>query len=105
MSPLSFSEIRKHPAFIQLVEKRYKLRFAMIGLMMLVFLTYLITWAYFPQIANMRLPADSSISVGIWFTVLVVAVAIALSAYYSIIAGKQLDELNEQLLKEVGHDV
>jgi uncharacterized membrane protein (DUF485 family) len=104
MSPLSLSDISKHPAFIELVRKRFKLRVTMIGLMMLVFITYLISWAYFPQLVNLRLPADSSISIGIWFTVVVVIVAIVLSAYYSIFAGKELDELNKKLLKEVGHD-
>jgi len=76
----------------------------MISMMMLVFLGYLISWAFFPQFVNLRLPADSSVTVGIWFTVVVVLVAIILSAYYSMIAGKQLDILNEKLIKDIRHD-
>ncbi len=76
----------------------------MIGLMMLVISAYTMCWAYFPSFVNLRLPADSSVTVGIWFTVLVVIVAITLSAYYAVFAAKQLDELNDQLRMEVGHD-
>ena len=76
----------------------------MIGLMLFVFFSYLLSWAFIPQFVNLRLPENGSVTIGIWFTVLVVLVAISLSAYYAIFAGKQLDELNEQLLKETGND-
>lgn len=104
MSPEKLEEISQLPAFIELVKKRQKLRFMMIGLMMLVFLSYLIAWAYFPEFVNLRLPSDSHVTVGIWFTVLVVVSAIGLSAYYSSVGGKSLDELNEKLLQDIRND-
>ncbi|MFT6951479.1 MAG: uncharacterized membrane protein (DUF485 family) [Paraglaciecola sp.] len=105
MSRLSLSEIRKHPAFIELLKKRHKLRVNMIGVMLLVFMNYMVSWAFFPQFINARFPDNSSVTVGIWFTVVVVLVAIILSAYYAMVAGKPLDKLNAQLLKDVGHDL
>jgi uncharacterized membrane protein (DUF485 family) len=104
MSALSLSEIRKRPAFIELVQKRHRLRITMVSTMMFVFLAYLISWAFFPEFVNLRVPSDSSVTVGIWFTVIVVLVAILLSAYYSMIAGKQLDALNEKLLEDIHND-
>lgn len=104
MPRLSLSDVRKHPAFVELVKKRHKLRVRMIGVMLLVFMSYMVSWAYIPQFINTRLPANSSVTVGIWFTVLVVLVAIILSAYYAMVAGKSLDKLNAQLLKDVNHD-
>ncbi|SEK88882.1 Uncharacterized membrane protein, DUF485 family [Colwellia chukchiensis] len=104
MSALSLSEIRERPAFKELVQKRRKMRVTMISMMMLVFIGYLFAWAFLPEFVNLRLPADSSVTIGIWITVVVVLVAILLSAYYAMIAGKQLDLLNEKLIKDIHHD-
>ncbi|QHJ11567.1 Inner membrane protein YjcH [Paraglaciecola mesophila] len=104
MSKMSLVDISKHPRFIELVKKRQQLRVTMIGLMLTVFMSYLVAWAYFPEWVNTRLPSDSSVTIGIWFSVFVVLVAIFLSAYYAVVAGKTLDGLNAQLIKEVEHD-
>jgi len=104
MPPLDQSAVKQHPAFIELVRKRRRLRLVITGLMLLVFLGYLISWAYFPQLVNLRYPTGSAVSLGIWFTVIVVLAAIILSAYYSIIAGRKFDELNDQLISDVHHD-
>ncbi|AEE24412.1 MAG: DUF485 domain-containing protein [Alteromonadaceae bacterium] len=104
MSQMSLADISKHPRFIELVKKRHQLRVTMIGLMLTVFMSYLVAWAYFPGLVNTRLPSDSSVTIGIWFSVFVVLVAIFLSAYYAVVAGKSLDALNAQLIKEIEQD-
>ncbi|NIB40673.1 DUF485 domain-containing protein [Pseudomaricurvus alkylphenolicus] len=103
--PSSFIEqMRNSPGFVALSRKRRESRIAMVGLMMLVFLTYLTCWAFIPGVINARVPEDSPVSIGIWFTVAVVVLSIILSGYYTLVIGKKMDRLNQQLLKEVDHD-
>tara|TARA_R110000851_G_scaffold333529_1_gene514799 strand:- start:8595 stop:8918 length:324 start_codon:yes stop_codon:yes gene_type:complete len=104
MSTVNLSDVSKLPAFKELVRQRQKLRFTMIGLMMLVFISYLILWAYFPALANVRIPADSPVTLNIWFTALVVVVAIGLSAYYSMVGSKKLDEYNKKLIQDINDE-
>ncbi len=97
-------DISKQPEFQRLAHKRRQLRVIMTGLMLFVFGAYTICWAYFPSVLNLQVPTNSAVTVGIWFTVVVVVLAILLSAYYALIAGNQLDELNNQLRELVAHD-
>ncbi len=73
----------------------------MVALMLLVFVSTQLIWALFPEVIGLRLPANSPVSLGVWFTVLTVLCAIALSGVYSLILTKPLDALNEQLIREI----
>tara|TARA_B100000446_G_scaffold74809_2_gene70653 strand:+ start:49461 stop:49697 length:237 start_codon:yes stop_codon:yes gene_type:complete len=76
----------------------------MVILMMGVFLPTQIIWAFFPEVIGIRFPAGGAVSLGVWFTVLVVVTAIILSGYYSLVMGKRLDALNEKLMREIEHE-
>lgn len=104
MESEQLKELGSNPLFLELSSKRRKARIAMVIALMLVFLTTQLIWAFFPEIVGMRVPGTSSVSLGIWFTVLVVLSAICLSGYYSLVLGKQFDELNEKLMREIGHE-
>lgn len=93
-------DIGRDPLFLELSRKRRKAKIIMVSIMMLVFLTTQIIWAFFPAFVSMRIPSGSSVSLAVWFTVIVVLTAIILSGYYSLVMGKQLDKLNEDLLRK-----
>ena len=73
-------------------------------LTMLMFLFTHICWAFFPDFVSWRMPDDSNISLGVWFTVATVLTAILLSACYSLVLGKHLDAENQQLIEELSHE-
>ena len=104
MQTEQLKELGSNSLFLELSSKRRKARIAMVAIIMLVFMTTQVIWAFFPEIVGMRVPGTSSVSLGIWFTVFVVLSAIGLSGYYSLVLGKQLDELNEKLMREIGHE-
>ncbi|MBR9911966.1 MAG: DUF485 domain-containing protein [Gammaproteobacteria bacterium] len=97
-------QLMQSSTFIELYQKRRRARTLMVVLMMLVFLTTQLIWAFFPDIIGVRIPADSSVSLGVWFTVLVVLTAIGLSGYYSLVMGREQDKLNEKLMREINHE-
>ncbi|NIB43496.1 DUF485 domain-containing protein [Pseudomaricurvus alkylphenolicus] len=92
--------LQNDPDFHVLSRERHKSRVFMAGAMILVLAFYLICWAYFPALINARIPAQSSVSLGVWFTVAVVLISIGLSGYYTLVVGRRHDQLNQKLLGE-----
>ncbi len=100
-------ELGRSAQFIKLLKLRRRAKIMMLSLMMVVFVTSQILWAFFPEIVNQRIPEGSNVSLAVWLTVLVVLSAIGLSGYYSLVTGKQLDKLNDERVRnfrETHHD-
>lgn len=104
---MTTDEINKiiiNPHFVLLTKKRFKIKVIMVTLTMLVFLIIQSLWAFYPEIVNLRVPDNSSISLAIWLTVVMIFTAISLAAYYTLVSGKQLDELSEKLIRDLNHE-
>lgn len=96
--------VKKRPLYSALVSKRKKIRRVMMTIMMLVFFTVQLLWAFFPNVVNTLVPGNTSFSLAIWFTVFIVIIAILLSWVYALVLGPKLDRMNDELQKEVFGD-
>lgn len=96
--------VKKRPLYNELISKRKKIRRVMMTIMMLIFFTVQLLWAFFPNVVNTSVPGDTSFSLAIWFTVFIVVIAILLSWVYALVLGPKTDRMNDELQKEVFGD-
>ena len=100
-------QIRKlsaSPAYRALVRRRRRVTYLLTAVGILQFVVYFGAIAWLPELAAMRWPEGSAVSVIVWLTVLVIVMSVLISAFYVWWTGRFYDPERDRILKEVAHE-
>jgi uncharacterized membrane protein (DUF485 family) len=101
MNDSVYQRILENPNFHELVAKRSRFAWLLSAVMLGLYLLFILSIAFTPQLLGMRISHDSVITWGIPFGVGLILSAFVLTGIYVRRANGEFDNLNKAILAEV----
>jgi uncharacterized membrane protein (DUF485 family) len=101
MNDSVYQRILENPNFHELVAKRSRFAWLLAAVMLGLYLAFILTIAFAPQLLGTRVDADSVITWGIPLGLGLIASAFVLTGIYVQRANGEFDRLNKAILDEV----
>ena len=101
----NLAELGREPEFLELQRKRNCFSWAMFVIMFLVFSSYILAIAFFPELLAIPLKDDSSIPWGIPYAVLVILTGILLTTIFIIVTNRYFEPKMRALVEKVSSAV
>ena len=96
----NIQKLAHSPALRKLIRKRLVMTSILSAVMLLISAVYFIAIAYFPEWMGSTLHPQTTISIGIWFSVFCVVFSVLISAFYIWWANNFYDEEMQRLMQE-----
>ena len=91
-------------ALRSLLQRKVRMCFALSAIMTVVFFSYFFALAWLPEWMGSRAFAGSSVSVGVYFTVIALLFGVGISAFYIWWAHHHFDPQLQTILREHGFE-
>ena len=92
------------PAFRHILARKNRVIFILSALMMLLYSLFFIAIAWFPEWMGSTPLKSSTVSMGIWLTMISVIISVILSGLYPWWANKYFDQALQDVLRDSGID-
>jgi len=100
MTTQNTQQILNNPKYQELVSKRSHFSWMLTAIMLLVYFSFILLIAFFPEVLASKVSEDSMITVGIPVGIAIIVFAFALTGIYVRRANSEFDSLLEQVKSE-----
>tara|TARA_B100000029_G_scaffold146779_1_gene142101 strand:+ start:11952 stop:12260 length:309 start_codon:yes stop_codon:yes gene_type:complete len=93
-------KIIKNKNFKYLVKKKSFISWFLSSITLLLYFSFILLIAFFPEILGIKISEKSIITIGIPIGVTIILLAFISTGFYVLIANKELDQIEKKILKK-----
>lgn len=100
MSADRYERVKQNPKFHQLVKRRSRFAWTLTLIILMMYFSFILSIAFFPQLLGHVLHPDSPITVGIPIGIAIIFLAFVLTGVYVYRANTVFDRITREIIEE-----